>query len=268
MELLPQIAETIVQIRTRKPLVHHLTNYVTANDSANITLAIGASPVMTSDIGEVADMVVHAAAVVLNIGTLTAATVEAMIVAGRQASLLGRPVILDPVGVGATPARTAAAERIIREVKPAIVRGNMSEIKTLAGMAVAIRGVDSVADWAGGETVAQALAAKLGCVVAVTGPTDIVAGGDRLCRIDNGHPLLAAVTGTGCMASSLIGCCAGVTGDAFLATVAGLTAMGVAGELAHESLKPNEGTGTFRVRLIDAVSTLNGETIVRRARLS
>lgn len=267
MELLPQIAETLVQIRAKKPLVHHLTNYVTANDSANITLAIGASPVMTSDISEVADMVVHAAAVVLNIGTLTAATVDAMVVAGQKAAALGRPVLLDPVGAGATPARTAAAERIIREVRPAVIRGNMSEIKTLAGLAVAIRGVDSLADAVGGEEVAQTLAARLGCVVAVTGATDIVAGGGRLCRIANGHPLLASVTGTGCMASSLIGCCAGVAGDSFLATVAGLTAMGVAGELAYESLQPGEGSGTFRVRLIDAISNLDPDIVSRRARL-
>jgi hydroxyethylthiazole kinase len=268
MDLLPHIAETLLQVRAKKPLVHHLTNYVTANDSANITLAIGASPVMTSDIGEVADMVVHAAAVVLNIGTLTAATVDAMVVAGQKAVALGRPVLLDPVGAGATPARTAAAVRIIREVKPAIIRGNMSEIKTLAGHAVAIRGVDSLADTAGGEAVAQTLAAQLGCVVAVTGATDIVAAAGRLCRIDNGHPMLASVTGTGCMASSLIGCCAGVAADPFLATVTGLVSMGVAGELAHESLRPGEGTGTFRMRLIDAVSTLQPEVVLRKAKLS
>jgi len=267
MELLHEIAVTLAAVKAKRPLVHHLTNYVTANDSANITLAFGASPVMASDPGEATDMVAKAAALVLNIGTLSAAAVDTMIATGIRAGELGVPVILDPVGAGATPARTAAAGRIIRATNPAVVRGNAAEIKTVAGLSAAIRGVDSAADETDGEAVATGLAASLGCVVVLTGQTDIVAGGGRVCRIANGHPWLASVTGTGCMATSLIGCCLGAGADPYISAVTGIAVMGVAGELAHRSLRPEDGIGTFRVRLFDAVFTLTPETLLRCAKI-
>ncbi|MDT8902101.1 hydroxyethylthiazole kinase [Anaeroselena agilis] len=268
MELLQEIAATFAAIKANTPLVHHLTNYVTANDSANITLACGASPVMAADPGEATDMVAKAGALVLNIGTLNAAAVDTMIATGRRAGDLGVPIILDPVGAGATPARTDAAGRIVRETSPAVIRGNAAEIKTVAGLSAAIRGVDSAADEPGGEAVAAGLARRLGCVVALTGRTDIVAGAGRVCRIANGHPWLARVTGTGCMATSLIGCCLGAGASPYAAAVTGLVVMGVAGELAHRSLGPEDGIGTFRVKLFDAVFNLTPELLVSHAKIS
>ncbi|MEG6584657.1 hydroxyethylthiazole kinase [Dendrosporobacter sp. 1207_IL3150] len=265
--MINEICSVIEKIRNQKPLIHHLTNYVTANDSANITLAIGASPVMASEILEVEEMAAHASALVINIGTLNAPTVEAMIVAGKKAQSLGIPIIFDPVGVGATSYRTAVAERIIREVKPTIIRGNMSEIKLLSGISAAIKGVDSVADETNGENIAIKLSQKLNCVIAVTGKTDIIVDGNKVCRIDNGDIMLTNVTGTGCMSSSLVGSCAAVA-NPFVGAVTGIAMMGIAGELASSGLKPDEGIGSFRIRLFDAIYNLSGEILRDKIRLS
>lgn len=268
MAVLQEIAAALGAVRAKRPLVHHLTNYVTANDSANITLACGGSPVMASDIGEVAEMVTMAGALVLNIGTLSGSSVEAMVVAARRAGQLGIPVVLDPVGVGATSQRTAAAARIIAEAPLAVIRGNAAEIKTLAGLNAAIKGVDSATDEADSGDAARRLADRLGCVVAVTGKTDIIVRGGDVCRIDNGHPLLRDVTGAGCMATSLVGCCLGGGADPFVAAAAGVAAMGIAGELAHEALAPGDGLGMFRVRLFDAVAAMMPETVLARGKIS
>ncbi len=267
MAVLPEIARTLTAIREKTPLIHHITNYVTANDSANVTLAIGASPVMAGDPGEAADMVARAAALVLNIGTLSAAAVDTMVAVGKKAGQLGIPVIFDPVGAGATPARTAAAERIIREVRPAVIRGNAAEIRAVAGLKAAIRGVDAAGDEQGGEAVARDLARRLSGGVALSGRTDIVAAAGRVCRIANGHPWLTRVTGTGCMATSLIGCCCGAGADPFAGAAAGLTFMGVAGELAHRSLARGDGIGTFRVKLFDALFALTAETVLSNGQI-
>lgn len=266
-DLLAKIADILTRVKQQRPLVHHITNYVTVNDCANITLALGASPVMASDIAEVEEMVSHAAALVLNIGTLSSEAVTAMVAAGKKANSLGVPVIFDPVGVGATALRTAAAEQIIREVRLAVIRGNMSEIKVLAGLNTGIKGVDSIADEQGGVQAAQNLAKQLGCTVAITGKTDIVVRGADLCLINNGHPLLTAVTGTGCMATSLIGCCCGATDEYFAGAAAGIAVMGIAGELAQRALKPEDGIGTFRMRLFDAVFTMTPAIIREYGRI-
>lgn len=268
MELLQKIAQTVVQVKEKRPLVHHITNYVTANDCANITLAIGASPVMASDLAEAEDMVGLASSLVLNIGTLNPQSVAAMLAAGKKAISREIPIIFDPVGAGATPYRTATARQIISEVKPTVIRGNMSEIKTLLGLEGQTKGVDSVADETDGAGIAQTLANRLNCVVAITGKTDIIADPTRLCRIDNGHPQLANVTGTGCMATSLVGSCCGSVEDVFVGTVAGITLMGIAGELAQRTLKPGEGIGTFRIRLFDAISLMTEEAIRQEGKLS
>lgn len=267
MNLLQNAAAALARVRAENPLVHHLTNYVTVNDCANITLAVGASPVMAGDPDEVEDMVRAAAALVLNLGTLDSRRVDAMLAAGKRAASLGIPVILDPVGVGATPFRTVAAERIIREVPVAVIRGNAAEISQLAGLRSAIRGVDSRCGDCDAVAAAQSLSRRLSCVIAVTGRTDIAASGDRVCRIDNGHPLLKRVTGTGCMATSLIGCCSAVA-DPFTAAITGLLVMGIAGELAHQSLKPADGIGTFRMRLFDAVDNMTREQLLRYGKIS
>ena len=262
MDILQAVAQTLVQVREKRPLVHHVTNYVTAADCANIALAAGASPVMAGEMAEVEEMAAIASALVINIGTLTVQSVEAMIAAGKRAVELGIPVVFDPVGAGATRFRMRAAERIIREVRPSVIRGNMSEIKILAGLDVSIRGVDAAADESDSAAVARDLAQRLDCVVAITGKRDVVAQGNNICRIDNGHVFLSAVTGTGCMATTLAGCCCGALKDPFVGTVAGIVFMGIAGEMAQQSLKPGEGIGTFRVRLFDAIWNMTPEIVL------
>lgn len=268
MEILQKISDSLLTLKEKKPLVHHITNYVTVNDCANITLAIGASPVMADDIGEVAEMVSFASALVLNIGTLNSRNIESMMAVGKKAREKGIAIVFDPVGVGATALRTATAKKIIQEVGPSVIRGNMSEIKIIAGLDAGIKGVDSVADEAGGETVARQLSQKLGCVIAITGKQDIIAAGERVCRIDNGHAILSQVTGTGCMATSLIACYCGATGDCFTGAAAGVMTMGIAGEIAQQSLQAGEGVGTFRMRLFDAVWAMTPELITKGGRIS
>ncbi len=259
MEILQKVSDSLLGLKNKKPLVHHITNYVTVNDCANITLAIGASPVMADDIGEVEEMVSFASSLVLNIGTLNSRSIESMVAVGKKAKARGIPIVFDPVGVGATSLRTATAKRIIEEVGPSVIRGNMSEMKILAGLNADIKGVDSIADEVDGEKVARQLSKKLGCVIAITGKQDVIAQGDRVCLIDNGHPILSQVTGTGCMATSLIACFCGATEDWFLGAVAGVMTMGLAGELAQLTLQSGEGIGTFRTRLFDAVWAMTPE---------
>jgi hydroxyethylthiazole kinase len=262
MENMPAIAGLLAEVKAKKPLVHHITNYVTVNDCANIVLALGGSPVMADDQAEAAEMTAIASALVLNIGTLNARTIQSMLAAGKRANQLGIPVVLDPVGVGATTLRNDTAAGLIQEIQIAVLRGNMSEIKTLAGLAAKTRGVDSMEDTAGGREIARKLAEKLRCTVVITGPQDIISDGLRTGLIDNGHPMLAKVTGTGCMATSLIGCYCGVTKDYYLAAGAGITTMGLAGERAVASLTPADGIGTFKVRLMDWISKLSAADLL------
>lgn len=268
MDILEKVAQTLVQVRAKKPLVHHLTNFVTVNDCANITLAFGASPVMANDPGEVEDMVAHAAALVINIGAINAQLVDGIIAAGKKANALEIPVVFDPVGAGATRMRATIAERIINEVQVSVVRGNMSEVTTLAGFKTTSKGVDSTADETGSEQIARLLAQKLDTVVAITGKIDVVATTHNVCHIHNGHALLASVTGTGCMATSLVGSCTGATGNNYIGAITGIMAMGIAGEIAQQSLTPTEGTGTFRMRIFDAISNMSPDTIRRHGNIS
>lgn len=267
MEIQEQLFESFAALKAKSPLIHHITNYVTVNDCANIVLAIGASPVMADDLEEVEEMVGFASALVLNIGTLNSRTIISMLAAGKCAKSRGIPIILDPVGVGATKLRTNTALKLINEVKPDIIRGNMSEIKVLAGLDVAIKGVDSLADENDGAKIAKKLADELKCIIAITGKTDIVSDGQHSCLINNGHKMLADVTGTGCMTTSLIGAFCGANPDKFTATVAGITSMGLAGEMAYNSLNPKEGIGTFRTRLFDNIYNLTPEMLASGGRV-
>lgn len=267
MELREKICTSLSVIKEKSPLIHHITNYVTVNDCANIVLAIGGSPVMADDLEEVAEMVGFASALVLNIGTLNSRTVESMLVAGLRAKELGIPVILDPVGVGATKLRTNTAEKLIMELKPEVIRGNMSEIKVLAGLEVAIKGVDSLADEHDSSVVAKTLASDLGSVIAITGKIDVISDGQQVCMLENGHRILADVTGTGCMTTSLVGTFCGVTNDYFTAAAAGIISMGVAGEIAQASLRHGEGIGTFRIRLMDSIYNLTPEIIAKEGKM-
>lgn len=259
-------------VRAKKPLVHHITNYVTVNDCANITLGIGGSPIMADAAEEAADIARIASAVVLNMGTLNERTIPSMIAAGRAANEADVPVMLDPVGAGASKLRNETVERLIREVRFSVVRGNISEIRFIAGLKSETKGVDaSESDLENAcseaQDVAKALAKRLGCVVAITGATDVVSNGERVILIENGHPMLSCLTGTGCMCSSLIGCFLGAAPELPLeATVAALMCMGIAGEIAYQEAG-QRGNGSFRVALHDAISRLNSEIIAGRARV-
>lgn len=248
-----------------RPLVHQITNYVSMNDCANITLAAGASPVMAQDRREAADMAAQARALVVNLGTLQSHHVEAMFEAARRARALSIPVVFDPVGAGGVPYRTEVAAAFLQEIRPAIVRCNLSEARTLCGLQASGRGVDAGEDGAAPEA-ARLLAQRTGGVAAVTGATDYVAQGGRVARVENGHAHLARVTGTGCMTTALCASFAAVC-EPFRAAVCGVAAMGVAGEIAAASLRAGEGLGTFRVRLVDAVSLLDGAQLARLAKL-
>jgi hydroxyethylthiazole kinase len=267
MEMLNTIASSLLDVKRKSPLVHQITNYVTVNDCANVTLAIGGSPVMADDLDEAADMASLAQALVINIGTLNARTVASMLAAGKKARERGIPVILDPVGIGATKLRTDTVKTIIEEVCPTVIRGNMSEIKCLAGFDVEIKGVDSIADEEQGALVARTLANRLKCIIAITGKQDIVSDGSRTTLIDNGHELLSKVTGTGCMTTALIGVYCGAIQDCYLGTVAGILTMGLAGEIAEHSLVPGDGVGMFKVRLFDAIYNLTPENIRKQGRI-
>jgi hydroxyethylthiazole kinase len=252
----------LAAIRERKPLVHQITNYVVMNETANATLAIGALPVMAHAPQEVEEMASAASALVLNIGTLSDEWVEAMIAAGLAANAAGVPVVLDPVGAGATEYRTDTSRRLLDVLELAVVRGNSAEIATLAGRPAEIRGVEAVGA-SGGPDLAREAAKALGCVVAVTGPVDHVSDGESVNSVANGHELMGAVTGTGCMATAITGCFLGVQPHALTAATGALVAFGVAGEDAAVSAK---GPGSFHVALYDALYALDPETLDARAR--
>jgi hydroxyethylthiazole kinase len=258
--------ETLRALRERRPLVHQITNYVVMNETANATLALGALPVMAHAPQEVEEMVGLAGALVLNIGTLSDHWIEAMVAAGLAAGERGTPVVLDPVGAGATAYRTDTARRLLELVDVTAVRGNAGEIASLVGVEAEVRGVESIA--AGGEPaeLAREAARTLGCVVAVTGPVDHVSDGNRVLAVANGHELLGTVTGTGCMATTITGCFLAVRSDAPLEAAAeALAAFGVAGEDAAVEAK---GPGSFHVGLYDALHALDPGSLDARARIS
>ena len=253
-------------MRERKPLVHQITNYVVMNETANATLALGALPVMAHAREEVGEMVGLAGALVLNIGTLSPPWVDAMLVAGAAANAVGTPVVLDPVGAGATRYRTETAKRILTEVEVSVLRANQGEMATLAGIAAEVRGVESIGAAREPSEVARHAAATLGVVAAVTGAVDHVSDGENVLAVANGHELLASVTGTGCMASAITGCFLAVRPDAPLEAAAeALAAFGVAAEDAAVEAK---GPGSFHVGLYDALANLSPDTLDRRARIS
>jgi len=256
--------ESLRLLRERKPLVHQITNYVVMNETANATLALGALPVMAHAREEVEEMVVLAGALVLNIGTLSPHWVEAMITAGRAANTQDVPVVLDPVGAGATSYRTETARRILDEVEVAVLRGNAGEVATLVGVDAEVRGVESID--AGGDPgeLARTAAGRLGLVASVTGPVDHVSDGDTVVAIANGHPLLASITGTGCMSSAVTGCFLAAKPEAPLEAAAeALVAFGVAGE---DAAAVASGPGSFHVALYDALAALDPDTLDGRIR--
>ena len=257
---------TLRELRERKPLVHQITNYVVMNETANATLALGALPVMAHAREEVEEMVGLASALVLNIGTLSEQWIEAMLLAGRAAGARGIPVVLDPVGAGATRYRTDTARRILKEVQVTVLRGNQGEIATLVGVDAEVRGVESMATGLEPGALAGVAAKQLRVVASVTGAIDHVSDGERVLNVANGHPLLAAVTGTGCISSALTGCfLAAKPEEPLEAATEALAALGVAAEDAADGAG---GPGTFHARLYDALAALDPDTLDGRARIS
>jgi len=257
---------TLRELRERKPLVHQITNYVVMNETANATLALGALPVMAHAREEVEEMVGLASALVLNIGTLSEQWIEAMLLAGRAAGARGIPVVLDPVGAGATRYRTDTARRILKEVQVTVLRGNQGEIATLVGVDAEVRGVESMATGLEPGALAGVAAKQLRVVASVTGPIDHVSDGERVLNVANGHPLLAQVTGTGCISSALTGCfLAAKPEEPLEAATEALAALGVAAEDAADGAG---GPGTFHARLYDALAALDPDTLDGRARIS
>jgi len=265
-------AGVLESVRSSSPLVHQITNFVVMNDTANLTLAIGALPVMAHAREEVADMVGAAGSLVLNPGTLEPAWVEAMIIAGKRANELGVPIVFDPVGVGATPYRNETGARILRELKLTVIRGNSGEIGALAGAGGEVRGVESVAGVADPAKVVRELAARTGAVVVITGKRDYLSDGKRVLGVDNGHEMMKNVTGTGCMSTAMIGafvatCRNGKTAaekDPLAAAAAALACYGLAGEIAASKAR---GPGSFRMELMDALFGLDRATIEKGARI-
>ena len=255
---------TLAELRARKPLVHSITNYVVMNETANAVLALGALPVMAHARDEVAEMVGLAGALVLNIGTLEESWIESMLLAGAAANERGIPVVLDPVGAGATSYRTETAKRILDEVDVSVLRGNPGEVATLVGVAAEVRGVESIGAGGDAAELAREAARTLGVVASVTGAVDHVSDGERAVAVSNGHELLAAVTGTGCMSTVLTGCFLAAKDDALEAAAEALVAFGVAGEDAAVDAK---GPGSFHVALYDALAALDPATLSGRAKI-
>ena len=251
-------AENLVAIRENKPLIHNITNYVVMNYTANALLAMGASPVMAHAPNEVEDMVAFAGALVLNIGTLTDDWISSMIKAGKKASELGTPIILDPVGSGATPLRTNSAKSIISQTKTRVIRGNASEILSLRDENSKTKGVDSIHSVEEAAEAARNLAEELQTTLAITGPVDLITDGTKVLRVSNGHPLMAYVTGTGCTATATIGAFLAVDSDPLSATATALAFFGLAGEIAAETAS---APGTFMIRLLDALYNVTPEQL-------
>ena len=251
------------KLRENAPLVHNITNYVVMNSTANALLSIGASPVMAHASEEMEEMVSIASALVLNIGTLSEKWLEAMHLAGKAAKRKGKPVILDPVGAGATSLRTNATKSIIETIKPQVIRGNASEILAIAQAAMTTKGVDSTASADEAVEVAQTLAKKTGSVISISGKTDYITDGKTIHKVTNGHKLMGNITGTGCAATALTGAFASVNDDYLVAATEAMLAMGIAGEMASEEA---DAPGTFQIKFLDALYKLNEDEIKKRMR--
>ena len=261
-------------VRKNCPLVHNITNYVTVNDCANVLLACGGSPIMSDDVDEVEDITSICGGLNINIGTLNQRTIPAMHLAGRKANALGHPVVLDPVGAGASALRTKTAKELMENVQFTVIRGNISEIKALALGTGGARGVDAdVADTVTKETLPQTVtfakgfAKQTGAVIAITGAIDIVADGEKAYCIYNGHPMMSSITGTGCQLSAITAAYVTANPNTPLeAAAAAVCLMGVCGEKAYARLAEQDGNATYRNYIIDAIFNLTGEELEQYAK--
>ncbi|MCR5826631.1 MAG: hydroxyethylthiazole kinase [Oscillospiraceae bacterium] len=261
-------------VRAKAPLVHNITNYVTVNDCANILLACGGSPIMSDDEGDVEDITSICGGLNINIGTLNKNTIPSMFLAGKRANALSHPVLLDPVGAGASKLRSDTAARLVDELRLAVIRGNISEIKALAQGSSGTHGVDAdeadrlnAANLDSVIAFARAFARRTNAVVAITGATDLITDGARVCTVTNGHPMMSRITGTGCMLSAMT--TAFVTANpacCFEAVCTAVIAMGLCGELAHARLGAQDGNASYRNYIIDAVYHLTARQLEDGAR--
>ena len=267
------LGEMLEKVRAASPLIHNITNYVTVNDCANILLACGGSPIMADDIGEAEEITSLCGGLSINIGTLNQRTIPAMLAAGKKANAMGHPVVLDPVGAGASRLRTETAVQLLEQVRFTVIRGNISEIKTLALGSGSTRGVDAdLADRVTRENLGQAVAfagdfaRRTGAVVAITGAIDVVADGNRAFCIFNGHPRMSKVTGTGCQLSAVTAACVTANpGQPLTAAAAAVCAMGLCGELADRRMGPLDGNASYRNYIIDAMYHLTPEALEQGA---
>ena len=264
-----ELATSLENVRTSTPLVHCITNYVTVNDCANALLACGGSPIMSDEPEDVVDITTICGGLVLNIGTLNTQTIAGMRAAGKRASELGHPIVLDPVGAGASALRTATASEILDTMDVAVVRGNMSEIKAVAGASAATRGVDVNPDdvvtdenLAASAAFAKELAKKTGAIIAITGAIDIVANDERAFAIRNGNAIMGKITGAGCMLSCLVGAYSVANKENMLeGVVAAIAGEGLCGQIAAERMTEADGNGSFRTYLLDAMYNLDAATL-------
>ncbi len=269
------IEQCLEQVRQTVPLIHNITNYVTVNDCANILLACGGSPIMADDEEEAAQITAVCGGLNINIGTLNKRTIASMFLAGRKANELGHPAVLDPVGAGASDLRTDTARRLLEEIRFAVVRGNISEMKTLAAGAGTTKGVDAdMADRVTEENLDQAVAfakefaSRYSTVAAISGALDIVADGERAYVIRNGHPVMAQITGSGCMLTAMTAAYVTANREHPLeAAAAAFCVMGISGERAYERMRrENAGNASFRTYLIDEVYKMDSQVLMREAK--
>ena len=262
------------RVRDTHPLVHNITNAVTINDCANILLAAGASPIMADDPDDAPEITAICNALVINIGTLNRLSIPAMYAAASRAGELGHPIVLDPVGAGASTIRTVTAKRLLAEHPISILRGNVSEIRALAAGDTAARGVDAaLADAVTPENLsataawARAFATSIDAVVVLSGAIDLIADATRACAVYNGHPKMSSITGTGCQLTALTGAfVAASPSTPFEAAVAATCAMGAAGQIAFARLVPGDGNSTYRNKIIDAIDHMAPDDLARLAR--
>jgi hydroxyethylthiazole kinase len=265
-EFAQKTVEILREIRKRQPLVHHITNFVVMNTTANVTLAIGASPIMAHAHEEMEAMSAFTSVLNLNIGTLTPYWIDSMVMAGKVAGERGIPIVLDPVGSGATPLRTEAVKKVLAEVPVTVIRGNASEVMSLFAKeeGIKIRGVDSLETVDAVRHGAHRLAKDAGKVIAITGEIDFITNGESSMEVHNGHPMFSHVTGTGCAATTAISCFCAVEADPLVATACALGYYGLAGE---EAARVSNGPGSFQMALYDALYNLTEETMVEKLRI-
>lgn len=268
-----KFGECLENVHSKMPLIHNITNYVTVNDVANVLLACGGSPIMADESKEVEDITSICGGLNINIGTLNRHTIPAMFKAGKKANELGHPVLLDPVGAGASSLRTDTAKQLLEDIHFSVIRGNISEIKTLAAGSGSTRGVDAdVADAVTGENLTEAIdfvknfAKATGSIIAVTGAIDLVSDGEHCYVIRNGKAQMGKITGTGCQLSGLMTAYITANPKHMLeAAAAAVCVMGVAGEIGYAHLQSYEGNATYRNRIIDAIANMDAETLEREA---